>query len=69
MSYIIIVDMDQPGNHRFVGIQSEDEVSLAEFSFDDAEELKTKHPLGVFDWILVGVKDDSDIVEYFINYF
>ena len=63
MSYIIIVDMDQPGIRRFVGIRDEDEFSLAEFSKKEAKALKAKHPLGVFNWLLIGVRDDLDIDE------
>ena len=64
MSYIVIVDMDQPDIRRFVGLQAEDEFSLAEFdSIMEVETLKEKHSLGVFEWLVIGVKDDSDIVE------
>jgi hypothetical protein len=63
MSYIVIVDMDQPGIRKFVGLQADDEFSLAEFSHKEAKELKAKHSLGVFSWLLIGVREDNDIDE------
>lgn len=65
MSYIVIVDMDQPGHRVFVGLQAEDEFSLAEFSHAEAKELKAEHALGCFPWLLIGVKDDNDVDELY----
>lgn len=60
MSYIVIVDMDQPDIRRFVGIKSGERLGLAEFdSLDDVKTLKDKHHLGVFEWLIIGVKDDA----------
>lgn len=61
MSYIVIVDMNQPDIRRFVGLEAKDEFSLAEFdNISQVENPKEKHSLGVFEWIAVGVRDDFD---------
>ena len=39
MTYIAIVDMDQPSHHVFVGIENEKDFNLAEF--DTIQEIKT----------------------------
>ena len=60
MSYVVIVDMDQPGIHRFVGIENENNFELAEFdTVQEVEALQGEHPLGVFEWLVIGVKDDT----------
>lgn len=59
MTYIAIVDMDQPGHHVFVGIENENEFELAEFdTIQEIKTLKDEHSLGVFEWMIIGVKDD-----------
>ena len=60
MTYIAIVDMDQPGHHVFVGIENENNFELAEFdTVQEIETLQGEHPLGVFEWLIIGVKDDA----------
>jgi len=49
--WIVIVDMDQPGNRMAVAISDEDEFSCAKFeSLAEIEKLQRKHGLGVFSW-------------------
>ena len=61
MSYLAIVDMDQPSNRMFVGIDAGNEFELAEFkTVQEVKELKVGHPLGVFEWLVIGVRDDTD---------
>lgn len=59
MSYIVIVDMDQPGSRFFIGLQ-ENEYEMAEFATHaDILELKAKHSLRVFEWIVIGVREHT----------
>ncbi len=61
MSYLVIVDMDQPGNRMFVGLDAGNDFELAEFkTIQEVKELKSKHHLGVFEWLAIGVRDDTD---------
>jgi len=61
MSYIVIVDMDQPGIRKFVGLENENGFELAEFdTLDEVKELKEKHHLGVFEWMAIGVRGNID---------
>lgn len=62
MSYIVIVDMDQPGNRMFVGLRTENEFELAEFdNVGKVKLLKIEHALGVFEWLVIGVRGDASI--------
>ena len=49
--WIVIVDMDQPGNRMAVALTADDDFSSGEFeSVDEIRELQKKHSLGVFTW-------------------
>jgi hypothetical protein len=49
--WIVIVDMDQPGNRMAVSLEGDDEFSCATFeSLAEIEKLQTQHLLGVFTW-------------------
>ena len=49
--WVVIVDMDQPGNRTAVAMSGDDDFSCATFnSVDDIRELQRKHSLGVFTW-------------------
>ena len=49
--WIVIVDMDQPGNRMAVALSADDDFSCGEFeSVDEIRELHKKHCLGVFMW-------------------
>lgn len=49
--WIVIVDMEQPGNRMAVALESDDDFSCSTFeSVKEIRELKKKHGLGVFTW-------------------
>lgn len=49
--WIVIVDMDQPGNRMAVALEADDDFSCATFeSLVEIEKLQFKHGLGVFTW-------------------
>ena len=49
--WIVIVDMDQPGNRMAVALSADDDFSCGGFASVEAiRELKNKHQLGVFTW-------------------
>jgi hypothetical protein len=48
--YIVIVDMDQPGNRRPVVLTDEEENPGMFQSLEAIVRLKAIHPLGVFTW-------------------
>jgi hypothetical protein len=55
---VVIVDMDQPGNRMFVGLEEGvDSFDMAKFSdLNEIRTLKNTHPLGVFMWVVVNMK-------------
>lgn len=64
MSYIVIVGMEQPESCKYVGLEADDNFSLAEFdSIADVKALKEKHMLGVFEWLVIGVRGTVELVE------
>lgn len=49
--WIVIVDMDQPGNRMAVTLEADDDFSCHKFeSVGEIQELHKKHNLGVFMW-------------------
>jgi len=49
--WVVIVDMDQPGNRMAVAMSGDDDFSCATFEFvEEISELKKRHHLGVFVW-------------------
>ena len=55
----MIVDMDQPGVRKFVPFYDENggEMEVTQFeSLDEIRELKQRHNLGVFSWVVVDME-------------
>ena len=49
--WVVIVDMDQPGNRMAVAMSADDGYSCATFgTVESIRNLQRKHPLGVFTW-------------------
>ena len=57
---VVIVDMDQPGIRKFVGLETKNQFELAEFeTVSEIETLKATHALGVFNWYLLDLKCEA----------
>ena len=59
--YVVIIDMDQPENRRFLGMT--DDWELAPFdTLEEIKELKKDHGMGVFTWLVIHVNTDPTIM-------